>query len=237
MTPPAVAKHGGRGVQAVSWVLNGLGLLIGVWAVFEYGPFPWSAVVCPAAAVAAIAIAMAFPDAFGLFGDKRPGARSLAMMLLAPLIGLIVIAAFGVKLLHLSSDLVPAIVGAVAGALLAGLWWLRFHNNWRAWWLMSALGLLVGCAEFEELDARADHTPPQLFKVPVTAQWVSHGRRNTSYYIDLPPWGPQHEPDSVRVSTDVYDNVAPGDLVCLKLYPGALGARWYTVDVCPPSAR
>src|SRR5271170_1239165 len=192
MTSPGRATV--RGAVAASWALNILGLLIGVWALFEYGAFPWSAVVCVGAAGLAFGLALAFPSSFGLFSDKRRGSRGLATLLLAPLLGLITAQAFGVKLLHLSSDLVPAIAGALVGAMGAGLWWLRFRGNWRAWPLMALLGLLTGCAVFEEVDVQMDRAAPQLFKVPVTDQYVSHGRRSTSYFVALPAWGPNSEP-------------------------------------------
>ena len=236
MTSPGGATIGRGGAVAASWALNILGVLIGVFALFDYGPFPTSVVVCLAAAALAVGLALAFPDWFGLFSDKRRGARGLATLLLAPLLGLIAAAAFGVQLLHLSADLVPALVGAAAGAAGAWLWWLRFRGNWRAWFLMSLLGLLVACAVFEELDTRLDLAPPQLFKVPVTDQYVNHGRRNTSYFVNLPAWGPKSEPDSVEVSPDVYNSIAPGQIVCVVLHHGFLGAPWFIVSVCPQPA-
>ena len=236
MTSTGAAPKAKAGVVAAAWALNVLGVLIGVWAVFDYGPFPTSTVVCLAAAALAVGLAMAFPDAFGLFSDKRLGARSLATLLLAPLLGLIAAAAFGVQLLHLSADLIPALIGAVAGAAGAGLRWLRFRGNWRAWFLMSLLGLLVACAAFEEIDTRMDHAPPQQFEVAATDKYVNHGRRNTSYFVNLPAWGPRNEPDSVEVSPDVYHDIAPGQIVCVILHRGYLGAPWFIVGVCPQGA-
>jgi hypothetical protein len=237
MTSPGGAKAGEvkarNGAVVAAWALNILGVLIAVWSIFEYGPFPWSVVLCPGAMALAVGLSLALPNWFGMFSDKRPGAQGLATLLLAPPLGLITAAAFGVKLLHLSSDLIPAIVGVLAGGAGAGLWWWRFRGNWRSWPLMSLLGLLTACAVFEEVDTRMDRAAPQLFKVPVTDQHVTHGRRSTSYFIDLPAWGPRQEPDSVEVSPDVYDDVAPGQIVCVVLHPGFLGARWFTVGVCP----
>jgi hypothetical protein len=236
VTSAGAAPAANGGAVAASWVLNTLGVLIGLWALFDYGPFPTSTVICIAAAALAVGLALALPDSFGLFSDKRRGARSLATLLLAPLLGLIAAAAFGVQLLHLSADLIPSVIGAVAGAAGAGLWWLRFRGNWRAWPLVSLLGLLAACAAFEEVDTRMDHAPPQQFKVPVTDQYVNHGRRNTSYFVNLPAWGPKSEPDSVEVSPDVYHDIAPGQIVCVILHRGYLGAPWFIVSVCPQPA-
>jgi hypothetical protein len=222
----------GRRVTAAAWGLNILGVAHGVWAPFEFDPIPTSLIACVAASGLAVAFALALPGWFALFDGKARGARSLGALFLAPLIGLIVRAAFTVQLLRLSSDLVPAVVGAVAGGAGAGLWWLRFGGNWRVWPLMGLLGLLVACALFEEIDQRLDHAAPQRFKVPVTDEFITR-HKTTSYYITLPAWGPKHEPDSVRVSPNLYQNVLPGQDVCVVLHPGFLGAPWYTVDICP----
>ncbi len=227
-TPTAAPRK--PGVAAAAWALNILGVVVGAWAFLEFDPFPTSAIGAPVASLTAVGLAAVFPASFALF-DAKGGAAGLPALFLAPLAGLVMKAAFTVQLLHLSSDLVPAIVGAVVGLAGFALWQLRFRGNRRLWPLMLILGVVVACAVYEELDTRLDHAPPRPFKVPVTGEYKTT-RRATSYYVTLPAWGPQQEPGSVRVSSDVYRNVQPGQEVCVVLHPGALGAPWYTVGLC-----
>ncbi|HVN01404.1 MAG TPA: hypothetical protein VMT68_14435 [Caulobacteraceae bacterium] len=235
MTDAVKAPGPGRGLAAAAWGLNVLGALIGGWAFVEFDPIPTSLVACVVAPFVAVGLAAAWPGAFTLFGGGPGGGRGLAGLFLLPFVGLIFRAAFTVELLHLSADLVPAVLGAAAGAAGAALWIRRFHRGRRAWPLPALLGALVACAVFEEVDTRFDHSPPQHFRVPVTGAYATR-RRTTSYYVSLPAWGPRQEPDSVRVSADVYNGVRPGQEVCVVLHAGALGAPWYSVVLCPGPA-
>lgn len=238
MAAAATAPRRGPRVAAAAWALNILGVVVGAWALLEFDPFPTSVIGALAASLAAVGLAAAFPASFALF-DGKDRAAGLPALFLVPLVGLVTKAAFTVQLLHLSADLVPAIVGALLGVAGFALWWLRFRGNRRLWPLMLILGAVVACAVYEELDTRLDRAPPRPFKVPVAGEYQTTSLtkgRHTSYYVTLPAWGPQHEPDSVRVSSEVFHNVQPGQDVCVVLHPGALGAPWYTVGLCPGHA-
>jgi hypothetical protein len=58
-----------------------------------------------------------------------------------------------------------------------------------------------------------DGSQPTTSNVVVAEKHVRRGR-STSYYLDLPPWGPLDEPNSIKVSQAVYDSTAPGQQVC-----------------------
>ena len=76
-----------------------------------------------------------------------------------------------------------------------------------------------------------DRSAPQLFQATVTGKHESTGK-TTTYYLELPPWGPQSGPNEVTVQRDLYRNVAAGDTVCLWVYPGLLHVQWYRVTTC-----
>ena len=75
-----------------------------------------------------------------------------------------------------------------------------------------------------------DHSRPTVFPVKVLAKSVSSGR-NTTYDLNLPPWGPIEAGDA-SVPRAFYDKVAVGETVCVDLYRGALGMRWYEIAHC-----
>ena len=95
---------------------------------------------------------------------------------------------------------------------------------------IAGAGLGYGAAAL--IDVRFDTSPPQTIRTTVSSMYVSRGR-GASYYLRLPAWGPRTGPNSVSVSSDLYDRLNPGDPVCIDLRRGALSASWFVVHACP----
>jgi len=53
-------------------------------------------------------------------------------------------------------------------------------------------------------------------------------------YLKLGPWGPRKEAEEVEVDSNTYGLAAVGGQVCVYVFPGALGMRWYQAWSCPP---
>lgn len=53
-----------------------------------------------------------------------------------------------------------------------------------------------------------------------------------TWQIELGPWGPVDAHDHYDVTPELYDELAVGSEVCLRVRPGVLGARWHTVERC-----
>ena len=95
-----------------------------------------------------------------------------------------------------------------------------------------AIALAYGWGVVVEANALFDHAAPQEFQVQVTGKHISYGRRHTSHDLILAPWGPTTGGDSVDVSSQMYDQVAVGDNVCVALHAGAIKVRWWKVRLC-----
>jgi hypothetical protein len=86
---------------------------------------------------------------------------------------------------------------------------------------------LVTCYPWGALslgNALLDHERPEVFRVAV--------RNKSAKYLDLDPWGPVTERKTVEVGRRLHDDVSVGEVLCVGLFPGAIGAHWYVVRRC-----
>ena len=79
-----------------------------------------------------------------------------------------------------------------------------------------------------------DQSPATTYTAPVLRKHISSGR-STTYYLDLAPWGPIQNRNSLRVPRSTYDAFAVGEQVCLALHAGRLHAPWYAQVPCEVS--
>ncbi len=70
---------------------------------------------------------------------------------------------------------------------------------------------------------------PETFSVPVINKRISSGK-STSYYIELPPWGPQKEKDEISVSKKIYEQLNNNDTVTIRLFKGRLNIPWFVIS-------
>lgn len=79
-----------------------------------------------------------------------------------------------------------------------------------------------------------DFSEPERFEAKVMGSHISRGK-STEYYLELGPWGPRTEAEDVDVGRVFYERGSRQDTVCVYLYRGALGVRWFEVWDCPRS--
>ncbi len=109
----------------------------------------------------------------------------------------------------------------------------------RTFFALLLFGMLSSYGIVVVGDAVGDESTPQRFVVHVIGKHYTTGR-SRSYYLELEPWGPMHQPNSLGVSKTLYDKSSPGDPVCLDLRTGRLNAAWYTQVSCfsaPPDSH
>jgi hypothetical protein len=118
---------------------------------------------------------------------------------------------------------------AVFGAALRVDPWIRRHLGGAA--LLAVLCGAYGYGAGLEANALLDGTTPRLYPVTVRAMHVNRGRGAT-YYLGVSGWGPHPSGEDVAVSMRRYAATSIGDVVCVKLRPGALGVGWYVLGSC-----
>jgi hypothetical protein len=78
------------------------------------------------------------------------------------------------------------------------------------------------------LNALFDTSPPKIYPATVISKRIDDDKI-TTYYFTLSAWGPQHEPDEVYVTAELYNVVDTSREVHVQLKNGWLGARWFIV--------
>jgi hypothetical protein len=155
---------------------------------------------------------------------------------------ILIVAGFGLLIRERGVHLVaqpPILLIAVVIALVytAGLYSSIQSGN-------AFIGRLIGLLFFIGVyghglavlaDSLPDHSQPQSFTTSVVEKHVSRGGRSTSYVLELAPWGPLQERNSLNVSSREYAHTGIGDQVCLLLHPGALDSQWYERITCSTS--
>ncbi len=161
--------------------------------------------------------------------DPRP---SLGAMVLLPGLVLGLRAILDVNLIDWKALLAGAALGAVALTIVIALG-ERVEPRKR-WALILLAPLLMGYSwgALSLGNALLDRAPPEVFRVAVRNKTVASSRNHTSWNLELDPWGPVVERKNVDVGRRIYGTVSVGDRVCVALYPGVLGARWYIVRPC-----
>jgi hypothetical protein len=86
----------------------------------------------------------------------------------------------------------------------------------------------VGTAftELRDFNMETDRGPPVMLSAAVVGKRISHGRRSTSYYVELSDWNGGGRRQSVQVSNPQFHRFEAGMSVQVRQWPGALGVRW-----------
>ena len=75
-----------------------------------------------------------------------------------------------------------------------------------------------------------DTSDPVVYHAEVVDKRISKGRRHTSYYIKVMPWGHHYDTEEITVDYPKYNRVAVGETVEIDLKNGLFGIPWYYID-------
>lgn len=73
-----------------------------------------------------------------------------------------------------------------------------------------------------------DRSQAQVYPVEVTSKRTYRGRRGSTYYLTIMPWG-HHDKEEVRVPGSLYNVTDTGDDVDIELRKGLFHIQWYAV--------
>jgi hypothetical protein len=95
------------------------------------------------------------------------------------------------------------------------------------------LGMLIlaGLYSFNVLifsNCTFDHQRAEISRVGIDGKHINHGK-NTTYTLELSPWGRFTDGKNVMVPWSFYHSVKTGDSVNVYLHPGKWGIAWYEV--------
>jgi len=103
--------------------------------------------------------------------------------------------------------------------------------------VVALCAALYGYGATSVVDIQLDFSAGEVTPVQVVGKHESRGSRSHTYDLDLPAWGPRTGPNSIEVSSAIYNAINIGDSICITLHPGAIGLPWFTSAVCPEAKR
>jgi hypothetical protein len=215
-------------------IARALGL--GSWLICMWGfvyPRPYSAaiVVLGALPLVALVALVAGPRLYAVEDGTRASPRSAFLLALMGPGSVLAWRAFrDLNVLDWKPLLVAASIG---GLVIAAA--IAMRERKRRLLTAAILLPLVSAYPWGALslgNAFLDHDRPEVFRVLVRGKHATSGRY-VSWNLELDPWGPVIAPTAVDVGRQVYDSASVGAPVCVELFPGAIGVRWYAVRRCP----
>lgn len=228
--PPRQLPLGPKAVRWTVYALSSVGAVVVIASgMFPSAPFTALAI---AISIAPLAITLWAPDLFVVMSRARrgrppqPGLNPIAGIPAAALF----FRAVGMDLIDFAPSWIAA--GACAAAFATAAWLrrpVRTPIQLRVY--MSLFGLLLGYGAATQADVNFDASPGDPFRATVMDTHVSTGK-STSYTVKLSPWGPITSSNWQDVPHSIYHAVDAGDALCLRLHPGALNERWFTIDLC-----
>lgn len=228
----APARHARlRRLRAQARLASFAAWLVAAWIWLWPEPY-WLAlvagVVLPLAAVGVTVRSRGFYRLDARGEDPRP---SLAALFFAPTLALFVRAIVDVNGIDF---LGPIVAGAAGGAALT-LVVLRADKRLavRHWWvaIVAAGAFLLSLSALLHMNVQLDGARVAVFHAKVEDAYVAGGKVRLSE-LQLAPWGPFSHSATANVSARFFDSVKQGDVVCVRLYGGALSWRWFEIVHC-----
>lgn len=75
-----------------------------------------------------------------------------------------------------------------------------------------------------------DQSAPKVYSAKVVDKSISHGRRQTTYYLRVEPWGPHREAENISVARSQYEETTIGQRVSIDYMEGCLNIPWYFIE-------
>lgn len=100
-------------------------------------------------------------------------------------------------------------------------------------WIYSSLVFNIWLYSFAVtygINCVYDYSDPEVYDAGVIGKRVSHGRKHTSYYVQVTPWGHHYDSEEIKVSRDQYDELQEGDAIKIDRKQGLLNIPWYYIE-------
>lgn len=75
-----------------------------------------------------------------------------------------------------------------------------------------------------------DNSEPKVYQAKVIDKSISKGRRHTTYYLRVEPWGHHRDAENISVATNQYNETEIGQTVSIDYKEGLLNIPWYYIE-------
>jgi hypothetical protein len=210
-------------------LLNGVAMVVSVWAWFyphPYVPLMVVLVALPWVALVIAGLSNGLVRCDELKNDAHP---NVAVSIIFPALILMVRAVLDYDVLE-SASVVALCVGAfvvlILGVVFADPTILKRKSSAIGF---AVLALSYGYGSIMELNGLKDRGVPITYSAHVESKHISSGK-TTNYEVRVGPWGTQTKGGEIDVGRDAYGLVEVGSNVPVTVRHGWLGVDWYYVE-------
>lgn len=75
-----------------------------------------------------------------------------------------------------------------------------------------------------------DNSDPTVYNAEVVDKRISKGKRHTTYYVKVTPWGHHYDKEEISVPSSQYDEIQIGQTVKIDLKKGLFNIPWYYIE-------
>ena len=75
-----------------------------------------------------------------------------------------------------------------------------------------------------------DNSEPTIYPTEVLEKRISKGRRSTTYYVKIAPWGHHLDKEEISITASQYNELDIGDKINIDLKKGLFNIPWYYIE-------
>jgi hypothetical protein len=101
------------------------------------------------------------------------------------------------------------------------------------WWIYTSIIFCVSVYSYAgtyAANCTYDYSKPTIFSTEVLGKRISRGKKHTSYYIKVAPWGHHLDEEEIKVASEQYDELDKGDDIHIDLKKGLFNIPWYYIE-------
>ena len=101
------------------------------------------------------------------------------------------------------------------------------------WWIYTSLIFNVSLYSYAgtyAANCTYDYSEPTVYETEVLEKTISRGRKHTTYYVEVAPWGHHYDKEKISVSRSQYDELVLGDKIKIDLKKGLFSIPWYYIE-------
>jgi hypothetical protein len=101
------------------------------------------------------------------------------------------------------------------------------------WWIYTSLIFNVSLYSYAgtyAANCTYDYSEPAVYQTEVLNKSITKGRRSTTYYVEVAPWGHHYEKEKISVPKDQYQELEAGDKISIDLKKGLLNIPWFYIE-------
>lgn len=228
--PAAEALAKLKSVRTISQALNVVGGTVALWLFFYPYPNVPAVVAAALSPVFAIAFVAYHRGVVVLNGGQKSLYPQVGFACFLPMVPLGWRGACDVHVVDLTMEL---LVGASIGLLFMFLSWMVDATLKRQKAIELVIGTVLiatygfGIAAYG--NSLCDTNRPVAHQTRIIKVQEHKGSKYHYFEVVLAPWGPLTDSHSIHVEAALFRELRQSDEVTVKLYPGVLGIRWFTV--------